>query len=109
MPHDAIDDLKESIAKLGDLAKEYEGQVTDLEKRITTAVELAVKYGGIDGDHHKLWVIDQMVRHLTGCPRETRSARDHNGLSYEYVALGESEAYKRLMAVVPSWDPGIAP
>ena len=30
------------------------------------AIELAVKYGGIDGDHHKAWVIDQMVRALAG-------------------------------------------
>ena len=28
------------------------------------ALELAVQYGGIDGDHHKAWVIDQMVRAL---------------------------------------------
>ena len=30
------------------------------------ALEVAQKYGGIDGDHHKAWVIDQMVRALTG-------------------------------------------
>lgn len=30
------------------------------------AIELAVRYGGIDGDHHKAWVIDQMVRILAG-------------------------------------------
>jgi hypothetical protein len=23
---------------------------------------IATRYGGIDGDHHKQWVIDQMVR-----------------------------------------------
>ena len=27
-----------------------------------------VRYGGIDGDHHKAWVIDQMVRWLSGSP-----------------------------------------
>jgi len=37
-----------------------------LVKRCTDAVEIAVKYGGIDGDHHKAWVIDQMVRKLLG-------------------------------------------
>lgn len=30
------------------------------------AIELAVRYGQIDGDHHKAWVIDQMVRILAG-------------------------------------------
>lgn len=35
-------------------------------KRIQKAIELAVRYGGIDGAHHKDWVIDQMVRVLAG-------------------------------------------
>ena len=30
------------------------------------AIRIALQYGGIDGDHHKTWVIDQMVRALTG-------------------------------------------
>lgn len=30
--------------------------------RITAAIEIAVKHGGHDGEHHKAWVIDQMVR-----------------------------------------------
>lgn len=36
------------------------------DKRIDAAIELAVRYGGIDGDHHKAWVIDQMIRLLAG-------------------------------------------
>jgi hypothetical protein len=35
-------------------------------EKIDKAVELAVRFGGIDGDHHKAWVIDQMVRTLLG-------------------------------------------
>lgn len=35
-------------------------------ERINEAIDLAVRYGGIDGDHHKAWVIDQMVRILSG-------------------------------------------
>jgi len=34
--------------------------------KINKALEFARDYGGIDGDHHKMWVIDQMVRALTG-------------------------------------------
>lgn len=34
--------------------------------RISKAVALAIRYGGIDGDHHKAWVIDQMLRALLG-------------------------------------------
>jgi hypothetical protein len=33
---------------------------------VSTALEVAREYGGVDGDHHKAWVIDQMVRALTG-------------------------------------------
>jgi hypothetical protein len=39
--------------------------MTDNEK-IEKAIELAVIYGGIDGAHHKDWLIDQMVRALAG-------------------------------------------
>jgi hypothetical protein len=34
--------------------------------RVGVALSIAARYGGIDGDHHKAWVIDQMVRVLTG-------------------------------------------
>ena len=34
--------------------------------RIDAALRVAVRYGGTDGDHHKAWVIDQMVRALVG-------------------------------------------
>jgi hypothetical protein len=33
---------------------------------INQAIKFAVMYGGIDGAHHKDWVIDQMVRILAG-------------------------------------------
>ena len=36
------------------------------EERITQALGIAVRYGQIDGAHHKAWVIDQMVRVLVG-------------------------------------------
>lgn len=36
------------------------------DERIAKAVSIAIQYGGIDGAHHKAWVIDQMVRELTG-------------------------------------------
>lgn len=34
------------------------------KERIEAAIEIAIKYGGIDGSHHKAWVIDQMIRIL---------------------------------------------
>lgn len=37
-----------------------------MKDRVKKSIEIAVQYGGIDGDHHKAWVIDQMVRVLAG-------------------------------------------
>lgn len=37
-----------------------------VEDRIKLAVDVAVECAQYDGEHHKMWVIDQMVRHLTG-------------------------------------------
>lgn len=39
--------------------------MTDKEK-IQQAIDIAIEYGQIDGDHHKAWVIDQIIRILTG-------------------------------------------
>lgn len=39
-------------------------RLASAEERSNAAIELAVRFGGIDGDHHKAWVIDQMVRAL---------------------------------------------
>jgi hypothetical protein len=76
------------------------------EEQIAKAIDVAVRFGGIDGDHHKSWVIDQMVRALTDCPDQGRDA------------LGESEAYKELVRSACEgedgpdtyvWDIGIPP
>jgi hypothetical protein len=37
----------------------------DTTDRILSALDVAMRYGSIDGAHHKMWVIDQMVRALT--------------------------------------------
>jgi hypothetical protein len=44
------------------------------QERIDQALDLIYKYGGIDGGHHKQWVLDQVVRALTGCPEESPDA-----------------------------------
>lgn len=36
------------------------------DERITKALDVIRQYGGIDGGHHKQWVLDQVVRALTG-------------------------------------------
>lgn len=69
--------------------------MSDVHKqRCIDAVSVAVQWGGIDGEHHKQWVIDQMVRALMGDGYE-RWVKD--------VCAGEDgpDTY--------SWDEGIAP
>ena len=39
--------------------------MTDSE-RIEDALTIIDNYGGVDGGHHEMWVIDQVVRSLTG-------------------------------------------
>ena len=86
--------------------------------RIEKAIELGFKYGSTDGAHHKMWVIDQMIRILTDCPTVTLPAIDANGELYRYEDLGESDRYRELLAAFRSggdgpetysWDKGIAP
>lgn len=67
--------------------------MTEAEK-IKAAIELAVQYGGIDGAHHKTWVIDQMVRILAGDDYEKTVAEACDGED-------GPETYE--------WDCGIAP
>lgn len=89
-----------------------------MKDRIDKAISYAVRYGGIDGDHHKAWVIDQMVRALTGCPEVQDSAIGSDGERYTYQRQGESDEYKALVAKACAgedgpetydWDEGIPP
>jgi len=63
------------------------------EERIKKALEYIHKNGGIDGGHHKQWVLDQIVRCLV---------EDYETWVREYEDGEEGpETYK--------WDTGIAP
>lgn len=35
-------------------------------RRVAAAVEMIERFGGIDGEHHKTWVIDRVARALLG-------------------------------------------
>jgi len=56
---------------------------------IKEAIELGFRYGSIDGGHHKMCVIDQMLRILSG-DDYTKLVNEYNGEEYY-------------------WDEGIAP
>lgn len=62
--------------------------------RIDEALEIAYSFAQIDGEHHKTWVIDQIVRKLTGSDYEQWITM------YEAEENGEKEY---------EWDTGIAP
>lgn len=88
-----------------------------LDDRLTLALEYA-KSGQNDGEHHKAWAIDQMVRALTGCPMVEQTAVSAHGQRYTYQGQGESEEYQRFIAEYKagedgpdtySWEEGIAP
>ncbi len=64
------------------------------DKEIAAALDLIVQYGGIDGGHHKQWVLDQVVRALTGDKYEEWLKNYENG----------EDGPKTY-----SWDIGIAP
>ena len=63
-------------------------------ERIKRAVHIAATYGGIDGGHHKMWVIDQMVQKLLGDDYEAWVAE---------ICKGEDGPHTY------EWDKGIAP
>jgi hypothetical protein len=72
----------------------------DDKEKIETDINLIGQYGGIDGGHHKQWVLDQVVRVLLGDEYNSWLAmmrgewREENGVyEYEY----------------DDWDEGIAP
>lgn len=52
--------------------------MTDAEK-IAAALEVISRYGGIDGGHHKQWVLDQAARALTGDQYEEWARQQRDG------------------------------
>lgn len=88
-------------------------------ERVQAALDVASSYGGIDGDHHKAWIIDQMVRVLTGSPFEVSAIHSGaDGRRFTHEKLGESEEYRDFVKQYEEgedgpytfdWDTGIAP
>lgn len=70
--------------------KSLEAENKKYKEAIDKAVDIAWKYAQIDGSHHRIWVIDQMLRTLLDS--------DYENFVKEYVNDGEYE-----------WDIGIAP
>ena len=66
------------------------------DEKTGRVVELITQYGGIDGGHHKQWLLDQTMRTLLGNDYQTwRNA-------YDNFTDEDGERYSE-------WDEGIAP
>lgn len=88
-----------------------EASTDELAARIEGALKVAGDDAMYDGEHHKQWVIDQMVRHLTGCPVTELLSKYPDGATgkrYTYEGLGESEEYRAFVGD-DAWDEGVAP
>lgn len=72
------------------------------QERIDAALDVILRYGGTDGAHHKQWVLDQVVRALTGTPapraRAAKTSAEYREWRKRYEDGGEYE-----------WDPGTPP
>lgn len=73
------------------------------------------EWGGIDGEHHKTWVLDQVTRILKGIPVEVRLARWASGMSEYRCTTVEPPstkyaAWREWMEIEGNiWDEGVAP
>lgn len=47
-------------------------------------------YSGIDGSHHKDWLIDQIARILKGAPVQMKLAKWKDGTTNERFSLGDA-------------------
>ena len=65
---------------------------------IRDALDLITQYGGIDGAHHKQWVLDQIVRTLT------KTEKGYENWLKEYQGDLDEEGYPEY-----EWDKGSPP
>jgi hypothetical protein len=86
------------------------------EPRIVKALNFAINGNGVDGEHHKAWAFDQIVRALCGVPMVTETANDYRGEPYSFETQGSNTLYEMLIDAACdgedgpetySWDEGI--
>lgn len=80
------------------------------------ALEIARTYSySCDAASQKAWVIDQIVRALTGCPVENKTVRDYKGRNTTVQVLADCPAYLEFVHEATSgetrnpWDEGVPP
>lgn len=68
------------------------------EDRVKAALDAAWRYGGVDGVHHKAWVIDRMVHILCG------DDESYEAWVAEYEKPVTNDPYDYY-----KWDKGVGP
>lgn len=97
MSNKTSDENVANIEELINLEEQLEianDRIKELEEERESVLDLIFEYGQIDGKHHKIWVIDQIVRILT--------KDKYNEWIKKYV-------YDEETGDTYSWDKGIAP
>ena len=61
-----------------------------------------IQEGVPDGDHHKAWMIDQIVRILTGCPDEKMTSP----AGHTFTTRGMSDQYFQFLQEYTAGDDG---
>ena len=74
------------------------------------AMEYVSRYGGIDGAHHKQWVLDEVARILHGTPViVTLASWDSGQTEWRFTTGATSAAYWAWRSEDEDWDEGVAP
>lgn len=76
------------------------------------AINFIQRYGQIEGEHHKLWVLDQVAQILHGSPVVVVEARWDDSPAEHRVSVGQpSQQYLEWKAEmeIDGYDVGIAP
>ncbi len=102
MGRETVSEITEHLNEINGVLDSIISRIANLESdqrkaeidKVDKALETAMDYGSIDGSHHRTWVIDQMVRSLTG-DEYGQFVKEHND--------GEDgpDSYE--------WETGIAP
>lgn len=76
--------------------------------------EYIIKYGSINGSHHKDWVMDQCIRIWTGSKVVVKEARWENGEKELRIDIKNiTKKYKKMVKDIEEqgweWNSGIAP
>jgi hypothetical protein len=78
---------------------EFKVKIEDTNFKVFEPADWALYYifhhGQIDGDHHKKWVLDQVVRILNGATIKVKEARWDDGNKEYGIEVGTSRDYKR--------------